>query len=78
VAKGAAVNLRRITKLVREGDLVAEVRLEVMEVEEEWSPYISLEDAQRLDDVREAQLAQDLKRASRLAHRLRRLTPVSV
>lgn len=42
------------TKLVREGDYVAEVDIELIDTGEGWSPYLSLEDAQKLDDVREA------------------------
>jgi hypothetical protein len=45
---------RRQTKLVREGEYVAEVEIEVLDAREGWSPYLSLEDAQKLDDVREA------------------------
>ena len=68
---------RKSRKLVREGDLVAEVGVELMEAEEGWSPYLSLEDAYRLDDVREALRAGDLERAMRLADRVYRLTPVA-
>jgi hypothetical protein len=63
-------------RLVREGDLVAEVDVELVEGQGGWAPYLSLEDAYRLDDVREALRAGDVKRASRLASRLYRLTPV--
>ena len=63
-------------RLVREGDLVAEVDVQLVEAEGGWSPYLSLEDAYKLDDVRDALRAGDVKRASRLASRLYRLTPV--
>ena len=63
-------------RLVREGDLVAEVDVELVEGEGGWAPYLSLEDAYRLDDVREALRAGNVKRASQLASRLYRLTPV--
>ncbi len=63
-------------RLVREGDLVAEMDVELVEGQGGWAPYFSLEDAYRLDDVREALRAGDVKRASRLASRLYRLTPV--
>ena len=42
------------TKLVREGAYAAEVAVEVLEAEDGWAPYLSLEDAQKLDAVREA------------------------
>ena len=45
---------RRHTKLIHEGEYVAEVEIELLDTGEGWSPYLSLEDAQRLDDVREA------------------------
>ncbi|MBI2917880.1 MAG: hypothetical protein HYY01_07770 [Chloroflexi bacterium] len=55
---------RRVAKrLVREGELVAEVSVELVEAEGGWAPYLSLEDAYKLDDVREALRAGDLERA---------------
>ena len=64
-------------KLVREGDLIAEVHVNLIDVEGGWAPYLSLDDAYRLDDVREALRAGDVQRASRLASRVYRLTPVT-
>jgi len=66
---------RQHTKLVHEGDYVAEVDIEILDTEEGWSPYISLEDAQKLDDVREYLKKGNLKRATRLA-RVFHLNPV--
>ena len=63
-------------RLVREGEFVAEVDVTLLEAEGGWAPYLSLEDARRLDDVRDLLRAGDLKRASRLAARVYRLTPV--
>ena len=57
---------RRYTKLVREGQYVAEVDVELIDTGEGWSPYLSLEDAQKLDNVREALRRQDIKVAKRL------------
>jgi len=68
-------NLR--TKLVREGDYVAEVEVELIESDESWSPYLSLEDAYKLDDVREALRKGDLNGAMRFA-RVFTLTPVTL
>ena len=43
----------KLTKrLVREGDFVAEVDVYLVEEEGGWSPYLSLEDAGKLDAVR--------------------------
>ena len=68
---------KQITKLVQEGDYVAEVDIELIFTEDEWSPYLSLADAYKLDDVREALRQGDLDRAGRLA-RIFRLMPVAV
>ncbi len=64
------------TKLTHEGQYVAEVDIELIDTDEEWSPYLSLDDAQKLDDVRDALRKGDLKAASRLA-RVYTLTPVT-
>jgi hypothetical protein len=67
---------RRQRKFLHEGDYVAEVDVELVETGAGWSPYLSLEDAYRLDDVREALRRGDVQAASRLA-RVYTLTPVS-
>lgn len=67
---------RSITKLVREGELIAEVSVQLIDAEGGWTPYLSLEDAYKLDDVRAALRAGDMERAARLADHLYRLTPV--
>jgi len=64
------------TKFVHEGEYVAEVEVQLIESTEGWAPYLSLEDAQKLDVVREALRRGDLTTASELA-RVFRLTPVS-
>jgi len=42
------------TKLVHEGKYVAEVDVVLYEADEGWAPYLSLEDASKLDKVRDA------------------------
>ncbi len=64
------------SKLVREGQYAAEVEVQLIVTEDEWSPYLSLEDAQKLDEVREAPRRGDVKAAARLA-RVFRLIPVA-
>ena len=64
-------------RLVREGDFVAEVDVHLMEAEGGWAPYLSLDDAYRLDDVRQALQSGDIRRASQLASRVYRLMPVT-
>lgn len=68
---------RMRTKLVHEGKYVAEVDVELIDTPEGWSPYLGLEDAYKLDHVREALRNGDLDKASRLA-RIYTLTPVAV
>jgi hypothetical protein len=68
---------RNHTKLVHEGKYVAEVDVELVETDEGWSPYLSLEDAYKLDDVREALHRGDVKSAARLS-RVFTLTPVTL
>ena len=63
--------------LIHEGEYVAEVELELIYTDEEWSPYLSLADAQKLDDVREALRSGDLETATQLAQ-VFKLTPVTV
>jgi hypothetical protein len=76
VAKETNMNAKPTKRLVREGDFVAEVDVVLVEAQGGWTPYLSLEDAYKLDDVRDALRAGDIKRASRLASRVYRLTPV--
>jgi hypothetical protein len=68
---------RSTTKLVREGDLVAEVEVYLVEGDAGWAPYLSLDDAYKLDDVREALKSGDVDRAATLASLVYRLTPVA-
>ncbi len=63
-------------RLVREGDFVAEVDVHLIEEEGGWSPYLSLEDADKLDAVRDVLRSGDIQRGAKLATRLYRLTPV--
>ena len=56
---------RHRTKLVHEGQYIAEVDVELLETEDEWSPYLSMEDAYKLDDVREALRQGNIEAASR-------------
>jgi hypothetical protein len=67
---------RRSTKLIHEGRYVAEVDIDLLDPKEGWSPYLSLEDALKLDDVRAALRRGDIENASRLG-RVYRLTPVA-
>ena len=67
---------RQITKLIHEGNYVAAVEVETTYADNGWSPYLSVEDAYKLDDVRQALKHGDLKAATKLA-RVYSLTPVA-
>ncbi len=71
------MNKRHQAKMIHEGQYVAEVDVEMIETDESWSPYLSVEDAYRLDDVREALRRGDIRAAARQA-RVFSLTPVAV
>ena len=66
---------RSHTKLIHEGQYAAEVDVQLIDEDGGWSPYLSVEDAQKLDEVRKALLQEDIKRALELA-RVFELTPV--
>ena len=67
---------RTSAKLIREGRYIAEVDVELIEMDDEWSPYLSLEDSYKLDEVRKALQAGNLQTAASLAH-VFSLTPVA-
>lgn len=71
------MSTKHCTKMVHEGEFVAEVDVELIYADEGWSPYLSLEDAYKLDDVREALRQGDVKSAARLA-RVYTLTRVAM
>lgn len=71
------MTLRHRVKLVREGQYAAEVDVKLIDSETGWSPYVSLEDAKKLDQVREALRRGDLQEASQFA-RVFKLTPITV
>jgi hypothetical protein len=68
---------RHGTKFIHEGQYAAAAEIEWLESETGWSPYLSSQDAQKLDEVREALRRGDLQRAGRLA-RIYQLTPLQV
>ena len=51
---------RKKSKYIHEGRYVAEVEVELLEDETGWSPYLSVEDAYKLDEVRDALRRRDL------------------
>lgn len=74
--RGKPMEHRKKTKLVHEGQYAAEVEVDLIVEDEGWSPYLSLEDAYKLDDVREALKKKDTKAAS-VYGKVYELRPVS-
>lgn len=68
---------KQTTKLVQEGEFVAEVDVALILTEDEWSPYLSLQDAYKLDDMRQALRHGDMETAFKLG-RVFRLIPVAI
>ena len=68
---------RKQAKMVHEGEYAAEVEVELIDPDKEWGPYLTLEDARKLDEVRVALREGNIAAASKLA-RVFRLTPVAV
>ena len=76
VAEETNMIVRPPRRFVHEGAFAAEVNVELVESDGGWTPYLSVDDAYKLDDVRDALRAGDIERASRLARHIYRLTPV--
>ncbi len=68
---------RRHTKWIHVGKYVAKVDIELIDTGEGWSPYLSLDDALKLDDVRDALRREDFETATRNA-RIYTLAPIAV
>ncbi|MCP4410429.1 MAG: hypothetical protein GY807_22330 [Gammaproteobacteria bacterium] len=68
---------RKKTKYIHEGRYVAEVDVELVVTDDEWAPYLSLQDAYKLDDVREDLRRGDLKSASKKS-RVFTMQPVAI
>ena len=66
---------RTTIKLLHEGRYAAEVPVELIEDETGWSPYLSLEEARKLDTVRLALRRGDVAEAAKHG-RVFELTPI--
>lgn len=77
IQEEARMKKQHRTKLVHEGGYLAEVNIELLVTDDEWSPYLSVEDAYKLDDVREALKKGDTAAAARYG-RVYSLTPIAV
>jgi len=67
---------RNHIKLVHEGEYAAAVEITLMDADQSWGPYFSLEEAERLAAVRKALREGDVETASTFG-RVYRLVPVS-
>lgn len=67
---------RKTEKLVREGKYAAEVPVELIEDDTDWSPYLSPDDVRKLDVVRLALREGNIAEAAKHG-RVYELTPVS-
>lgn len=67
--------MKKNIKFLHEGKYAAEVDVELIEDDSDWSPYLTVDDAYKLDAVREALQHQDIETASSLA-RVFTLNPV--
>lgn len=71
------MNSKSATKLVREGNFIAEVEVELLDDGTGWAPYLSAADVRKLDDVRACLSRRDLKAAAKLA-KVYELTPITL
>lgn len=67
---------RTKTKYVHEGQYVAEIEVDLIDDNIGWSPYLSVEDAYKLDEVRVALRQGNLDSAARYS-RIYELRPVA-
>jgi hypothetical protein len=56
---------RTTIKLIHQGRYAAEIRVELIEDDTDWSPYLSIEDAAKLDAVRKALRQGDIAAAAK-------------
>lgn len=67
---------RKSTKFVHVDKYAAEVDVTLIEDDHEWAPYLSFDDAQKVEAVHKALSRGDLKAAAKLA-RVYELKPVA-
>ena len=68
---------RKIKKLIHEGNYLAEVPVEQIDEPGGWSPYLSLEDVEKLEAVVDALRQGDVATAAKYG-RVYELHPVSI
>lgn len=70
------MNTKTQHKLIRQGNYMAEVEVTLTYTDHDWSPYLSLQEAEKLDRLRLALQQEDLATATKIA-RVYHLTPVA-
>jgi len=56
------------TKMIHEGKYVAEVEVTLINtIDDDWAPYLSLDDALKIDSIREALRNDDVTKAKKSA-----------
>ena len=71
------MNTRKHTKFVHEGNYAAEVEIGIIDSENGWAPHISLDDALKLDCVRESLKSGDVGTARKYAKKVYALSTVA-
>ncbi|MEA1893118.1 MAG: hypothetical protein U9N33_10480 [Campylobacterota bacterium] len=62
---------RKHTKMIHEGKYIAEVEVELINTtDNDWAPYLSLDDALKIDAIREALRDDDVSKAKESASKL--------
>jgi len=61
------MSTRKRVKYIHEGKYAAEVDVDLIEDDTAWSPYLTVEDAEKLDDVRAALARGDIVEAAKKA-----------
>ena len=64
------------TKLVHEGQYIAEVTIEVEDVDQPWAPWVTGDEARKLDEVRKALRRDDIETAGKYG-KIYRITQVA-
>lgn len=69
---------RKHTKMIHEGKYIAEVEVELINTkDDDWAPYLSLDDALKIDAIREALRNGNITKAKKSANRLYILSEVA-
>ena len=68
---------KKVKKLVQVGKYIAEVDVTMIYTDDDWSPYLSVDDALKLDEIREFLKRKDFASAQKEAQ-VYTLTPLAV